>query len=144
MTAHECDQCTFVGHPDHIIIPAGTVERAVLSPWTTLKILLGLVDRQDLIIELGRYALPGWNQHMMWYLYVCGSCHTVQKSYVQDCKAGIPIRLVCSNCGDFWEISQRRFFTNDQLPMPYEFLSRKELKALRLQEIERRKNFART
>lgn len=73
-----------------------------------------LLDPEDTIKELGRYTLPGFSGHMMWYGFICCNCGGINCDYIH----GHDAYITCQLCGSNIYVHSKRFYTNDGRPAP--------------------------
>ena len=109
-----CGECQFVADPSCIFVSKEQEQRAAI---TFRKILaMGWVfrEQEDYIVEIGRFTLPRWNGHLMWYLFQCPSCGERCVDYMH----GHHLYLRCDECQIRWEVAQDRFYQEAGRPKP--------------------------
>jgi hypothetical protein len=111
--ADACGKCQFVAHADHIVVTPGQRAKAEVTPLRVMGWLFGRGDREDAIIELGRFTLPGWNGHLMFYLLQCMGCDQLYTDYAH----GNRLYLQCP-CGAQTRLEGERFYRESGLPKP--------------------------
>ena len=131
-TAHECPKCTWVADKSFIRRTPEQQEAATMSPGKYLKAAFRLAHREDFVVALGLFTLPGWSGHNMWYLFECPDCQELSHDYLH----GHRLYLVCDNCDARWQVQQGRFYEDSGLPKPPTFWQ--QLRMLR--EMQRRLN----
>lgn len=109
-----CGQCQYIGNASCIFVTKEQQRRATLTAASVLAIGWGFREQEDYIVELGRFTLPHWNGHLMWYLFQCPCCGEQCVDYLH----GHQLYLRCNECDVRWQVSQDRFYREAGLPKP--------------------------
>ena len=112
--AEACGRCTFVADADFIVVTSAQRQQAEVTLAKKLRSLAGLYDLEDTIIPLGRFTLPGWSGHLMFWLFTCGDCQTQSVDYLH----GYRLYLKCQRCGVHLSVRGARFFEEAGVPLP--------------------------
>ena len=115
--ADACGHCTFVADKSFIYYTAAQRDAAGVSLGKLIRWCWGAGDPEDTIIELGRFTLPGWHGHAMFYLLECRDCYEPFVDYTH----GYHLYLKCPHCDVRRFVSQPRFFREAGLPQPPSF-----------------------
>jgi hypothetical protein len=109
-----CGQCTFVADKTFIYATPAQREAAAITPLKMFRWSWGVGEPEDAIIGLGRFMLPGWHDHAMFYLLECRNCY---QQYV-DSLHGNNLYLRCPDCHDIVRVTQERFFKEEGKELP--------------------------
>ena len=112
--ADVCGQCTFVANPDCVVVTRQQREQAELTPGKLLKALGRLYDLEDSIIPLGRFTMPRWSGHNMFWLFVCPECQEQSLDYLH----GRHLYLTCKHCKNSVVVKGARFYEEACAPRP--------------------------
>ena len=110
--AHACGQCAFIGHPDFISTTRAQRDMAFMTFWKRVADFFCLYDPERSIIPVGRYTLPGWNGHNMFWLFQCPGCRLMSVDYLH----GHHLYLKCGGCEAPLHVEGERFYTEAGVP----------------------------
>lgn len=116
-TTHDvdtCGQCQYIGNASCIFVSKEQQRRATLTAGKILAMGWGFREQEDYIVELGRFTLPRWNGHAMWYLFQCPCCGEQCVDYLHRYR----LYLKCSECDTRWQLSQDRFYREVGMQKP--------------------------
>lgn len=112
--ADACGQCTFVAHKDCIVVTPAQRAQAEVTLGKVLRAHLGLYDLEETIIPLGRFTMPGWTGHGMFWLFTCPECQLPAVDYLH----GYRPYLRCPLCDVRLSVNGARFYEAAGLPLP--------------------------
>jgi len=124
--------CSFVGDRDFIHITPDQQKSATLTLSAVVAILFRRKQREDLVIELGHFILPGWSACLPWFLFQCSGCHELSVDYLHGWE--IYLRCQDEDCGSSFRLRGARFYTAAGLPAPP---SKKEFRRQRKKIMQR-------
>ncbi len=112
--ADACGECTFVANADCIVVTPAQRKRAEVTLGKLLRGALRLYDLEDTVIALGKFMLPGWTGHGVFWLFTCPECQQQGVDYLH----GHRLYLRCPSCQASWHVTGDRFYEAANLPKP--------------------------
>lgn len=134
--ADACGECTFVPNVSFIRVTDEQRTRVAETLSQAVARLFGFGSWEDSILELGRYTMPRWVGHSMFYLFLCPNCG----AYAVDYLHGMTLYMSCDACDAHIPLTQKRFYVERGGELPPSFFEqlrslwrlRKELCALKI------------
>lgn len=120
MTGHECPDCQFVAHRSCIVVTPSQRGRARITLGMLLKSYLRMISLEDHVISLGRFTMPEWSGHAMWYLFHCLECETFSIDYLHGYSHSGHLFLRCDECKQRWIVKKERFYHDNGIEISSE------------------------
>lgn len=107
--------------------------------FVSFRIMLKLVGKEEGILEIGRFTLPDWSGHSMWYAFLCPSCGEIKKDYVH----GHRPYLSCKSCRVKVKVTGKRFYIDSGQKYPSLFAQiRDRIKGIKVRSFKPEHSFA--
>lgn len=112
--ADTCGECTYVGHAENIMVTEEQLARSEITLGKWLRAKLGLYDLEDSIIAVGKFTLPRWTGHNIFWLFTCPECQLQSVDYLHGHRA----YLRCPGCTLNIGVRGERFYRETGRPTP--------------------------